>query len=99
MDYVFLTHSVVTANSFLFAGTVPANSLLFAGTVLANSFLFAGTVPVNNPGNTIKISHLQDDTQEELTKIFDQYSTAFARDAFDCGKSIGLVVHLDVQEG
>ena len=52
-----------------------------------------------DPGTTIKISHLKDDTQEELNKIFDQYSSAFARDAFDCGEYTGLLVHLDVLEG
>ena len=52
-----------------------------------------------DPGTTIKISHLKDDTQDALNKIFNKYSSAFATDAFDCGEYKGLVVHLDVLEG
>ena len=53
---------------------------------------------LEDPGNSIKIDHLKEDTKEELTKIFDQYSKAFAVDSFDCGNYVGLIIHLDVLE-
>ena len=52
-----------------------------------------------DPGQTIKISHLGEDTQIELKKIFKKYEGAFATSPYNCGEYQGLVVSLDVMEG
>ena len=52
-----------------------------------------------HPGQEIKISHLGEDTQAELKKIFTKYEGAFATTPYDCGEYHGLVVSLDVVEG
>ena len=51
-----------------------------------------------DPGQEIKISHLSENSQNELKRIFAKYKTAFADNPYDCGEYSGLVVSLDVIE-
>ena len=40
---------------------------------------------LDHPGDTITIDHLQQETQDQLSKIFTNYTKAFAVDNYDCG--------------
>ena len=50
---------------------------------------------LEHPGDTINIDHLEQDTQDQLSKIFNNYENSFAKDNFDCGSYVGVVVHLN----
>ena len=53
---------------------------------------------LEHPGDSINIDHLDQETKDQLTKIVTNYDNSFAKDNYDCGSYIGVVVHLDVQD-
>ena len=53
---------------------------------------------LEHPGDTINIDHLEQDTKNQLSKIFTNYENAFAKDNYDCGSYVGVVVHFNIQE-
>ena len=53
----------------------------------------------DDPGNEIKINHLDETSRKKLNTIFEKYEEAFARDKYNCGTYNRVLVKLDLQEG